>query len=28
MLYITSKDLFDPLGREKNSDPGEIIFAE
>ena len=28
MLYITSKDLFDPLGRGKNSDPGEIIFAE
>lgn len=28
MLYVTSKDLFDPLGRGKNSEPGEVIFAE
>lgn len=27
-LYVTSKDLFDPLGRKKDAKPGEVIFAE
>lgn len=27
-LYITSKDLFDPMGREKNAGQGEVIFAD
>ena len=28
MLYVTSKDLFDPLGRGGGDSEGEIIFAE
>jgi regulator of sigma E protease len=27
-LYITSKDVFDPLGREKKAEQGEVKFAE
>lgn len=27
MLYVTSKDVLDPLGRKKDKDPGEMIFS-